>query len=111
MTPFHPRKHCAIGTEAWGGIEVAARGQHALRPRAVERDVDEGVDRLSRTRRVVLANPDHPSARRIQDAVGIAHPPRLARKFRYRTGRSSGLLAVEPLVGVVAEIDDPAADQ
>src|SRR4029077_6135350 len=111
MTPFEPGEPCAVLTEAGGGIEVAARDQHALRPRAVERDVDEGVDRLSRICRVVLADPDHPSARRIHDAVGVAHPPRLARRFRYRYRRSSALLPVEPLVGVVAEIDDTAADQ
>src|SRR5438105_15260912 len=60
---------------------------------------------------MVLSNPDHPSAHRVHDTVGVAHPPWLARGFRYRDRRSATLLAVEPLVGIVAEIDDPATNQ
>jgi hypothetical protein len=111
MTPFEPSKPSRVGTDAGSGVKIIARDQHPLRPRAVGRDIDEGVDRLGRTRRVVLANPDHPSARRVHGTVGVAHPSRRARGFRYRDRRSSALQPVEPLVGVVAEIDAPAADQ
>jgi len=60
---------------------------------------------------MVLSDPDHPSARRVYDTVGVPQASGLARSFGYRNRQSPLLLPVEPLVGIVAEIEDPTADQ
>ena len=124
MVPFEPGESPAVGAEARRRVKVAARLQDPLRPRAVERHLDQRVDGLARVGRVVLAHPDHPPASAVHHPVGIAQPARPAglRGNRHRHG--ARLLPVQALVGVVAEIDravvgqvgaaaifmDPAAD-
>src|SRR5271165_2930547 len=111
MTPFEPGETCVVRPEAWCRIEVVAGDQHALRVRAAERNVDESVDWLLGTGRVVLANPNHAPADNVHDAIRVTQAPRLRWSFGDRERWCSRLLPVQALVGIVGKIDDTLADQ
>ena len=111
VTPFEPSEPRIVGAEARRGVEIVAEDQRAERTRAVDRDVDQCIDRLVGAGLVVLADPDHAAPRRIHSAVRITQPSWLRWSFGDRDRLSCALLSVQPLVGIIAEINNTAADQ
>ena len=111
MVPFDPGEPRPVRAEPRRSIKIAPRLQHARRRRAVERHLDEAVERLPGTRAVVLAYPDHPPAPGIDRSIGIAQPARHLGIGGDRHGCRTRRLAMQPLVGIVAEPDRAGVDQ
>ncbi len=65
-------------------------------------EADQSVDRLPSVDRVVFADADHPASTPIQDTVGVTKVNRGSQ----RPWLAPGILAIDPLVGEVAEIDN-----
>ncbi len=104
MVPLQPREALAVRGEGGGGDEVRPGDDDlpAVRIRAGDIELDEGVDRLDAFERVVLADGDDPVVVRVDHEVGEA--PRAFRGDRFRIGAFTD--AVEAVVGPVRDDDD-----
>ena len=112
VVPFQPGQAAAVGADPGAGVEVAPGGQHdrlATHPAAVGRQHDQLVVDLAVV--VVFANADQPPAVGGRAEVGVAVGGRGRRLGgdRDRPGRAR-VLAVQALVGVVAEEHGVAVD-
>ncbi len=111
MVPFDPGEPRPVRAEPRRGVKIAPGLQHARCRRAVERHLDEAVQRLPGTGGVVLAYPDHPPAPGIDRSIGIAQPAWHLGSGGDRHGCRTRRLAMEALVGIVAEPDRAGVDQ
>ena len=115
MVPAHPRQPAAVRTQARRGIEVGSPHQGTGRRGAIQVEGDERVDRLTADNQVILTHPDPAPPARIHDAVGITKVPvwigRIRRRWGDGFGRGAGMLAIEPLVEVMAEVGHAGIDR
>jgi hypothetical protein len=94
VVPGQEGEETAVGRERRRGDEVGAVGQglpFVAPGRRGERDGDERVGRLTpATAPVILADADHPVARRVEEEIGVAEGAVVdRRRQRDRIGRRS----------------------
>ena len=106
VVPLEPGEPRPVRGDARRRDEVGPRDEDARVAVAVERHVDDLVDRLALAA-VILADRDEAAARGVEPEIGVA--PRAGRRDR-DGGRDPGVEPVEPAVGAVGEGHDAAGD-
>ena len=107
MVPRLPDEPPAVGADLGRRVEVVTARDGDRLPLAVDVEGDNGVDRLGRAGRVVLAHGEYESPGRVHGHVGVAD----VRRGGDRPRRRVAVLAVEALVFEVGEVERPVFDR
>src|ERR1700688_2539595 len=111
MAPGQPGHAVSVGAETWRRIEVVPRDENLGGGRTGEVDAGQRSDRLPCSG-VILPDANHASPAAVYDAIRVPQRIRSGAGWsrRDRARRPACILAIEPLIDIVREIDYAVAD-